>query len=162
MTCTFLHSGILSAINGTGSVIGPIIGGVFASSPNRGWRWAFYFQLPIILAAAIATAIFLPRIGFSDRRMLKQKFKTIDYVGSVLFVGGSTLFLLGLLFLAPPSVPFTAPKVIVPFFVGLLLLLAFFFWEHKGAVQPIVPLAIFRNNAVNRIFVLNFVFGYVL
>lgn len=155
-------SGILSAINGSGAAIGPLIGGLFASTGSNGWRLAFYFQLPIIGAAAIATAIFLPKIGHSDVRLLRTKIKTVDYLGSALFIAGSTLFLLALLFIQPPVVPFVSPKVLSCLLVGFVLLVAFFVWEGKGAVQPIVPLAIFRNTSVDLVFILNFSFGYIL
>jgi hypothetical protein len=155
-------SGILSAINGTGAAIGPLIGGLFASTGTEGWRMAFYFQIPIIVVAAIATCIFLPTIGHSDVRLLKTKIKTIDYLGSILFVGGCTLLLLSLLFIKPPSVPFVSPSVLSCLFIGVAVLVAFFVWEGKGASHPIVPLSIFRNTSVDLIFFLNFSFGYIL
>jgi len=139
-----------------------LIGGVFASTGPNGWRTAFLFQLPIIVVAAIATCIFLPAIGHSDIRLLKTKIKTIDYLGSILFVGGSTIFLLAILFIKPPAVPFVSISVLTCFVIGILVLIAFFVWEGKGASHPIVPLSIFSNLSVDLIFFLNFVFGYIL
>ena len=80
-----IYHGILSSVNGAGSAIGPLMGGVLVSSPIK-WRLAFYAQLPIVLIGAVGTVFFLPRIGISDRRLLKAKLKTIDYVGMVLFL----------------------------------------------------------------------------
>lgn len=122
---------------------------------------AFWFQVPIIGVAALATAVFLPKIGHSDMRLLKTKLKTVDYLGSVLFVGGSTVFLLGILFIRPPIVPFVSVKVLTCLILGALVLVAFFVWEGKGASMPIVPLAIFKNYSVDMVFILNFAFGYI-
>lgn len=156
-----IYHGMISAVNGTGSVLGPLVGGIFASTPSLGWRWAFYFQLPIIAFAAVATLLALPKLGNSDKRLLGQKLRTIDYMGSLLFVGGTTLTLLGLLFLSPPEVQFGSGLVAAPFFIGLAMLAFFAVWEIKFAFQPIVPFHIFRILAIDQIYILNFVFGYV-
>lgn len=156
-----IYHGMISAVNGTGSVLGPLVGGIFASRPNLGWRWAFYFQLPIIAFAGIATWIALPKLGNYDKRLLGEKLRTIDYMGSFLFVGGTTLTLLGLLFISPPEVQFGSALVAAPFFVGLAMLAFFAVWEIKFAFQPIVPFHIFRILAIDQIYILNFVFGYV-
>lgn len=81
-----LDSGILSAINGAGSAIGPLVGSTFATTGKSGWRLAFYFQLPIVGIAGICTAIFLPQIGNADIRKLPNKLKVLDYGGMLLFL----------------------------------------------------------------------------
>ena len=94
-------------------------------------------------------------------RLFRAKIKTIDYLGMVLFIGGSTLLLLSINLISPPTHPFTSPDVLGFFLGGISLLGVFFVWEGKGAVQPIVPLKILRNVAVDLVFWLNFAWGYV-
>ncbi|PWZ01212.1 MFS general substrate transporter [Testicularia cyperi] len=155
------YHGILSAINGAGAAIGPTVGGIFATQGAEGWRWAFYFQLPIGAVAGLATLLFLPKIGKADRRLLTAKVKALDYVGMLLFVGGNLMVLLSLNLVKPPTKPFVSPHILSIFFAGLAILALFFVWEARYAQEPIVPVAIFKRVSVDLVFVLNMSFGYV-
>src|SRR5262249_43408075 len=49
------YQGYFLAVFGTSSVLGPVLGGFFAGADNilgvTGWRWIFYINVPIALAA---------------------------------------------------------------------------------------------------------------
>ena len=55
------YMGVMGAVFGLSSVVGPVLGGWFAES--IGWRWVFWMNLPIgVLAIAIAaTVLKLPK-----------------------------------------------------------------------------------------------------
>ncbi|KAK0526453.1 hypothetical protein OC842_005188 [Tilletia horrida] len=154
-----VYHGILSSVNGAGSVIGPIAGGVFASKVS--WRWAFYFQLPIIGFTMLCTLTVLPQVGRSDVGKFKEKFRTIDWVGIILFLSGCTLLLLAISLIAPPNRPFTSPIVCGFFFPSLALLAAFGFWEVKLAKNPVFPFKVFKAPPILAILSFNFTFGWV-
>ncbi|KAK0519732.1 hypothetical protein OC835_007433 [Tilletia horrida] len=154
-----VYHGILSSVNGAGSVIGPLAGGVFASKVS--WRWAFYFQLPIIGFTMLCTLTVLPQVGRSDVSKFKQKFCTIDWVGIVLFLSGCTMLLLAISLIAPPHRPFTSPIVSGLFFPSLALLAAFGFWEVKIAKHPVFPFKIFKQLPILAILSFSFTFGWV-
>src|SRR5690606_4607342 len=43
------YMGVLGAVFGLSSVLGPLLGGFFTEGP--GWRWALWFNLPVSLVA---------------------------------------------------------------------------------------------------------------
>ncbi|KAE8213603.1 hypothetical protein CF327_g2917 [Tilletia walkeri] len=154
-----MYHGILSSVNGAGSVIGPLAGGVFASKIS--WRWAFYFQLPIVAFTMICTILVLPQVGRSDVGKFKEKFRTIDWVGIVLFLSGFTFLLLAISLIAPPDRPFTSPLVSGFFFPALALIASFVVWELKYAKNPVVPFKVFKAPPILAILSFNFTFGWI-
>lgn len=48
----------IGAVFATAVVVGPPLGGWLASGP--GWRWAFWLNLPLALAAVVAAAVLMP------------------------------------------------------------------------------------------------------
>ena len=82
-----LDSGV---IFGIGTVIGPVIGGVFAESAAT-WRWGFYLNLCVGGLFAPVYLFLLPGFdprGFDPRgpQKLASRFREFDYVGAVLSV----------------------------------------------------------------------------
>ena len=72
------YMGIVSSMYGLASVIGPLAGGFF--SDHLGWRWIFYMNLPIGIAAAVLIGIALPGI--------KNNRKSLDVLGIFLLAMG--------------------------------------------------------------------------
>ncbi|CAD6947310.1 unnamed protein product [Tilletia caries] len=154
-----MYHGILSSVNGAGSVIGPLAGGVFASKVS--WRWAFYFQLPIVAFTMACTVTVLPQVGTSDIGKFKEKFRTIDWVGIFFFLTGFTFLLLGISLIAPPDRTFKSAIVSGFFFPGVALIGAFVFWELKCAKHPVVPFKIFQDPPIMAILLIQLTFGWV-
>src|SRR5580704_12188179 len=67
-----------TAIFGTGTILGPIIGPTLGGwlTDNFSWRWIFYVNLPIVLAGLFMsyTALHTPKREFTEK-------KTIDVLG---------------------------------------------------------------------------------
>ena len=83
---------LISIVWAIGSVSGPLIGGALAQ--GNAWRWIFYLNLPIVAIGFVGIIAFL-RLE-NRKRTLKQKLIEIDYVGSVIFLGSSTSFLVAI------------------------------------------------------------------
>ncbi|KAI0974394.1 putative efflux pump antibiotic resistance protein [Xylaria arbuscula] len=72
-----------------GTVLGPIIGGAFASS-GATWRWAFYINIVIAGVTAPACVFLIPPLVPLRAKSATwwQRFRRIDYLGEVLWLGG--------------------------------------------------------------------------
>ncbi|KAJ5191896.1 uncharacterized protein N7498_010881 [Penicillium cinerascens] len=82
---------------GSGTVLGPVIGGAFSENSHATWRWAFYINLCIGGAFAPIYIFFLPR-GDPQDIGLKQKLLQIDYLGMILNVGAFTALIMAINF----------------------------------------------------------------
>lgn len=140
--------GMMGALFGFSSVIGPTIGGWIVD--NSSWHWVFYVNLPVgILAAA---TIF---IGLSGEKRLKDKV-VIDYAGAGTLVVGVVSLLLGLS-LGGQDYPWGSWQIIGLLSTAFISLLAFVFIEKK-AEDPILSLELFKN----RIFMITNSVGFLM
>ncbi|KAH0537074.1 hypothetical protein FGG08_006115 [Glutinoglossum americanum] len=85
-----MYIGMTGLTWGTGTVLGPIIGGAFADNVHTTWRWAFYINL--VIGGAFAPVYFFllpsfdPRPGVGYRKRLSE----IDFLGAILVIGATT------------------------------------------------------------------------
>jgi EmrB/QacA subfamily drug resistance transporter len=128
-------SGVFGAVFGLSSVIGPSLGGFVTDGP--GWRWAFYVNIPLGVAAAILVATQLPFVRSQAR------LRDIDWAGTGLLLAGLTPMLIALSMLRDHS--WLSAQVLGLLVVAGLLLVAFYVTERR-VEHPIVPFELFRMN----------------
>lgn len=148
---------LISIVWAIGSVAGPLVGGALAQA--NAWRWIFYLNLPIVAIGFVGIIAFL-RLE-NRKRTLKQKLLEIDYVGSVLFLGSATSFLVAITW-GGVMFSWSSWHTLVPIIVGLFGLSVFVLWEAKLAKHTLLPLAIFRNKDSNIAYFLTFIHGIIL
>ncbi|KAG6020202.1 hypothetical protein E4U41_002923 [Claviceps citrina] len=88
--------GLMGAIMGLATIMGPLIGGGFTS--NVSWRWCFYINLPFGGVAMVAIFFFfnVPNQGPSAKWPLKQKILSLDVLGTLLLMPAIVCLLLAL------------------------------------------------------------------
>lgn len=127
------YQGMFGAVFGVSSIAGPLLGGFFTDGP--GWRWIFWLNIPIGLAALFITsrALQMPVVRREHR---------IDYLGAAVVVGSVTSLLLYTSW-AGTYYGWTAPLSLALLVAGLALAVAFVFVEQR-AEEPIIPMGLFR------------------
>ncbi|OJJ04859.1 hypothetical protein ASPVEDRAFT_153183 [Aspergillus versicolor CBS 583.65] len=81
-----IYMGLTGMVWGTGTVLGPIIGGAFTDSPAT-WRWAFYINLCIGGLFAPVFFFMIPSIDPRPGASVKERLAEIDWLGPVIFIG---------------------------------------------------------------------------
>ena len=136
--------GIWAGVAGLATLAGPTLGGAIVTYID--WRWIFFVNVPIGIAALIATFAIIP-----DLR--PGRHHGWDVVGVILSTSGLFGVIFGLIegerfnWGEIGSYAITIPEVIG---AGVVLLVLFVIWERYQA-EPLVPLSLFeeRNFAVS-------------
>lgn len=126
--------GLFGGIFGIASVVGPTIGGYLTD--NVGWRWVFYVNVPVGVAAILFVFLTMPRTTHN------ATWRDIDFLGAGALTAG----------LAPLLVAFSitrdhdwgSPEVLGLLAVGALILVGFYLVERRTD-HPIVPFELFTN-----------------
>jgi EmrB/QacA subfamily drug resistance transporter len=127
--------GMYGATIGLAVAIGPLVGGALTDS--LGWRWIFYLNVPIGLAALAVT---FRRLHESrDPRATR-----IDWAGVVTF--SSALFALVFALLRGNSEGWSSTLIVLLFAVSAAAFVAFLAVE-RTAREPMLPLARFKRHA---------------
>ena len=128
------YQGWFGAVFGVSSVAGPLLGGFFTDGP--GWRWIFWINVPIGLAALFVTSVALriPTVRREHR---------IDYLGAALVVAAVSSILLYTAW-AGGELGWTDPLSLALVVAGALLAGAFVLAERRAA-EPILPMRLFAN-----------------
>ena len=132
--------GLLGATIGISTAVGPVTGGLILDrlGAEHGWRWIFFVNLPVALAAVVLAQRWLPDPPPRDRTRRLE----LDPVGVVL-LGAAVLCLL------LPVVETGHGARSVSWWVavgGLVLLGVFLLWERREARhgrEPVVDLHLF-------------------
>ncbi|KAF1852049.1 MFS general substrate transporter [Cucurbitaria berberidis CBS 394.84] len=122
-----------------GTVLGPILGGVFSQYVT--WRWIGWINLPLS-AIGLVLSIFFLKLKAIDQPM-REKMRRLDWGGIVLFTTGCTLFASPVAW-AGAMFPWSSYKTLVPLILGAVLLVAFAFYERRP-IEPVFPYRMFSD-----------------
>ena len=131
------YQGLFGAMFAVSSIIGPALGGFLTDTIS--WHWVFFVNLPLGAVALVVLWRLLPSVRHPE------SVRSIDYLGAAVFAGAIVPLLLGLT--NKQSGEWTDPLVGGLIVIGLVLG-ALFVWIESRAVEPIIPLELFRNRIV--------------
>ncbi|MGW3500178.1 DHA2 family efflux MFS transporter permease subunit, partial [Streptomyces globisporus] len=145
------YQGLFGAVFGVTSVLGPLLGGFFTE--HLSWRWVFYINLPIGVVAlgVIAAVLNIP---------VRREKHTIDYLGTFLIAAVATSLVL-IASLGGTTWAWGSPQIIVLAVLAVVLLVAFIAAERR-AVEPVLPLKLFRIRTFTLVAVISFVIGFAM
>jgi EmrB/QacA subfamily drug resistance transporter len=141
--------GIFSAIAGSGSAVGLLLGGVLTTYAS--WRWCLYVNDVIAVVGVVGAALLLKR-GGTDRQV------HIDDPGILFAVAGLVSLVFGFSEAAVDG--WGAVTCIAPLSAAVVLLVVFV-WLERRAAHPILPFSIVldRNRGASYLMILLLAIG---
>lgn len=150
------YQGYFLAVFGVSSVVGPLVGGIFAGATQilwiDGWRWVFLINVPIGAAALAMVFTFLHLPRFTQHRT------RVDWWGATAVV----VALAPLLLVAEQGRTWgwDSAASITCFAVGAAGIAAFIIIESRMGTDAIIPLRLFRSGTFSMSTVLGFLVGF--
>ena len=134
------YQGMFLAVFGSSSVLGPLVGGMFAGVDEilwiSGWRWVFLINLPIGAVALFMVVSFLhvPHTPKAHR---------IDWLGALTIV----VAVVPLLLVAENGRDWgwTSTNSILMYVIGAVGIVSFILAERAAGEEAILPLALFKS-----------------
>jgi EmrB/QacA subfamily drug resistance transporter len=145
------YQGLFGGVFGVSVVAGPLLGGFLVD--NLSWRWIFYVNLPLGVAALAVIAA-----AFPSRRVTERH--RIDWLGTAVLGAGLSAVIL-YTSLGGSSYAWDAPGMLAAIGAGVVLLALFPLVEAR-AEEPILPPELFRNLTFRTTSAMGFVVGFAL
>lgn len=142
-------TGLMTAVFGFSSVLGPTLGGYLVD--HLDWHWLFWIFLPLGVLAFFMILFLFPKVE-------KKRGESIDYLGSI-FLTTSLVPLLLAFSWAGTEYKWGSPQIL-----GLLaasvVSAAIFILVEKYAKSPVLPLSLFRNRIVTVSNIIGFIMNF--
>lgn len=132
------YQGFFAATYGLSSIFGPTLGGWLTD--HYSWRATFYVNLPV---GIVAIAAILLQFPYWRPEGVKR---SIDWWGVVTLISCIVPLLLALTWVRDDG--WHSARVDVSFVISAAMLAAFIWWERK-AVEPLIPLILFRSSVIS-------------
>ncbi|KQS10711.1 MFS transporter permease [Curtobacterium sp. Leaf183] len=154
------YQGYFLAVFGISSVIGPLIGGLFAGADQilwiTGWRWVFLVNVPIGVGALLMVIAFLHLPKFGDAKAKPR----IDWWGATAVI--ATLVPLLLVAEQGRTWGWGSAAAIACYVIGAVGLVTFLVVETLMKDDAIIPLKLFRSGVFSMATILGFLVGFAM
>lgn len=148
------YQGMFMAVFGTSSVLGPLIGGLFADIDTflfiDGWRWIFLINLPIGIVALLMVVAFL-HVPHTARK------SRIDWWGAAAII----VAVVPLLLVAENGRDWgwDSSSSIALYVTGAIGIVAFILIERKMGTDAILPLHLFKSRTFSMTTIMGVIVG---
>ncbi|MFD8302907.1 MFS transporter [Streptomyces sp. NPDC059690] len=133
--------GVWGAVSGAAAAVGPVVGGLLTDGP--GWRWIFYVNLPVSVAAVWLTLRVVPESHGSRARR-------VDWAGTVTFAAFAGSLTYGAVRAGQHGWGETG--TLLTFAAAVAALVCFVVVERRGA-DPMLDLRLFAKPAFSGVMV---------
>jgi EmrB/QacA subfamily drug resistance transporter len=142
------YIGLFTMAFAASALAGPLVGGFIID--RWSWPWIFFINLPLIAAAGTATH-FVLRLPFSRRQ------SQVDWLGAALLSFGLGALLISL---ARGTGRWGDPPIVAGLVAAAVLLGAFVLQERR-AVDPMIPIRLFKNRVIRNCALIGLCIGSV-
>ncbi|MCM2424492.1 MDR family MFS transporter [Streptomyces sp. RKAG337] len=132
------------------ALAGPAVGGIL--SDHLGWRWVFFINLPIGIAALLMLGLLL-------KLPVIKRNPVVDYPGIALLSGAIVTLILFASW-GGSRYAWSSP-VIIGLGAGTVLIAALFIAVERKAVEPVIPLRLFQDSTFSLCAALGIIGGAV-
>jgi len=130
------YGGFIGAVFAFSAVVGPLLGGLFTDTLT--WRWAFWINIPLGIAAIVVAAVFI-RLPQKANRVKPR----IDYLGTALIAIATTSLVL---VTSWGGTEYEWDSILIIGLIALTVVAAgLFVWAETKAAEPIIPLSLFKD-----------------
>ncbi|MER6968713.1 MDR family MFS transporter, partial [Streptomyces halstedii] len=145
------YQGMMAGVMAFAMILGPLVGGTITD--HWGWRWSFYINLPLGIVAllAVSAVLHLPK---------KRVEAKIDYLGAGLLALGISPIVLVTTWGGTEYA--WGSRAILGLAAGALAATALFLVVERFAVEPLIPLRLFKDGVFNVTALVGLVVGVAL
>lgn len=154
--------GFIGAVFGLSSVVGPLLGGFLTDGHSllgllTNWRWTFWINIPVGIAAFALIARYCPPLRHEHR-------KKIDYLGATFITLALSSLILAVdntdkVFssLIDSGISLGAIKAVL--WAIVVAATGLFVWTETRAEDPIIPLSLFKKRTFSVVMTIAVLFG---